>query len=73
MVKDCIFTENIPGFFCADNGLSMDRGYCGGSPQTIRARSAIKRYRPDSTELLSYNYLPLSYHLHSMDHFIRRP
>ena len=46
MGRGGVRVENIPGFFCADNGLSMDRGYCGSSPPSIRVRTAIVPISP---------------------------
>jgi hypothetical protein len=51
MGRDCVRVENTPGFLSRDNAPSMDRNWRGSSPRTIRHRSAIKRYRPDSTRL----------------------
>ena len=70
MVRGGVCVENISSFFCADHGSSMDRNWRGSSPQSFRARPAIKRYRPDTD---AEDELPLVLHLASSAGSIHRP
>ena len=54
MGRDRVRVENTYLFCRAAHGLSMDRNWHGSRSRSSRARGAIKRYRPASTDLLNH-------------------